>query len=365
MRMSVSRNLLITLLSSAFLWLLPAACSEKSPDPEPQPEALKLKAADLSFLPEIEDAGIVFYNLTGQEEDMLTTLKNAGMNTVRIRLWHTPAGGRSGYGEVKAFAEKVRNKGLKVWLTVYYSDTWADPGHQQTPEAWQNLDLAALTDSVYRYTAGIINGIKPDYIQIGNEINAGMLWPTGKYTNLVNLKALLASGVKAVRDHDKNCKIMLHIAGPDQAEWLFSNLQSIDYDITAVSYYPFWHGKDLTTLGPALKNLNTRFLKPVVIAETAYPFTLGWNDWTNNIIGSNDQIHPDYPASEAGQLAFMKEISRISFSANGLAGFCYWGAEWVAFKGPQASNGSSWENMALYDFSNKALPAIEAFGTDQ
>jgi arabinogalactan endo-1,4-beta-galactosidase len=336
-------------------------CEGKSPGPEPLPEKFILKAADLSFLPEIEDAGIVFYNRGDQAEDMLTTLKYSGMNTVRIRLWKDPVNGRSGFAEVKSFAEKVRAKGLKVYLTVHYSDTWADPGSQTVPEAWKNLGYNVLKDSLYNYTAQIVRAIKPDYIQIGNEINNGLLWPQGKSIYLSNFLGLLNAGSKAVRENDPACKIMVHYAGVNKAEAFFSSLDTLDYDIIGLSYYPIWHGKSLSLLETTLDSLGRKFNRQVFVAETSYPFSFGWNDWTNNIIGDESQIIDGYPATPEGQKAFTNEIKRISTATERSVGFAYWGGEWVAFKGPQASNGSSWENQAFYDFELKALPVIEVF----
>jgi arabinogalactan endo-1,4-beta-galactosidase len=42
-------------------------------------------------------------------------------------------------------------------------------------------------------------------------------------------------------------------------------------------------------------------------------------------------------------------------------GFCYWAPDAVAFKGPQATDGSVWENVAVFDFENAVLPVIEVF----
>jgi len=347
-----------------FVPLMFSFCAEKKENPDPKPAKEVIRAADLSFLPEMEDDGIVFYNRSGVAEDMLLTLKNAGMNTVRIRLWHTPASSRSGFAEVQALAERAHGLGLSVWITVHYSDTWADPGQQQTPSAWQELGVQTLADSVYNYTARIVEAIKPEYIQIGNEINAGMLWPTGRVSSMTNLKALLTAGSKAVRDKSPGTRIMLHLAGTGNVSWLFGQLQSVDYDISAVSYYPFWHGKDLSVLENSLQSLAGDYLKPVVIAETAYPFSLQWNDWTNNVIGLQDQLTPEYPATPEGQRSFMMEIRRISTAMDRLTGFAYWGADWVASKGPQAANGSSWENMAVYDFSFRALPVSDCFAEE-
>ena len=101
--------------------------------------------------------------------------------------------------------------------------------------------------------------------------------------------------------------------------------------------------------------------KKVLVAETSYPFTFGWNDWTNNVIGLANQIHPNYAASPEGQKAFLLQIKNtVKNTPNGL-GFCYWGTEWIAFRGATSTNGSSWENQALWDFNHKALPAMACF----
>jgi arabinogalactan endo-1,4-beta-galactosidase len=99
----------------------------------------------------------------------------------------------------------------------------------------------------------------------------------------------------------------------------------------------------------------------VVIAETAYPFTLLWNDDTNNVVGETSQLVPGYPATPEGQLDFMIKIKEISTSFAEGFGFCYWGADFIAFKGPTATDGSDWENQAFYDFNNKALPVFNVF----
>jgi arabinogalactan endo-1,4-beta-galactosidase len=110
----------------------------------------------------------------------------------------------------------------------------------------------------------------------------------------------------------------------------------------------------MTTLGQT-------YNKKVLVAETSYPFTLGWNDWTNNVIGLTNQLHPNYPATPEGQRDFLQKIkTTVQNTPNGL-GFCYWGTEWIAFRGNQATNGSSWENQALWDFNRKLVPAATVF----
>lgn len=320
-----------------------------------------LRSCDLSYLPQIRANGVVCKNADGNIEDMLLTLKNAGMNTVRLRIWHTPTTSNSGFEEVKNLSAEIKSLGLKVWLTVHYSDTWADPGAQAKPKSWESATYQQLKDSVYNYTNRIMKEINPEFIQIGNEINNGLLFPDGSYTNLSQMSGLLASGIKAVRDNNKATKIILHYAGHEKAFDFFSLFNSLDYDIIGISYYPLWHGKDLLQLNSNINQLGNVLQKKVVLAETSYPFTFGWNDYTNNVIGSSDQILVQFSATPEGQKDYLLSIKNMLLNSPNAIGFSYWGGEWISFKGNIAKDGSSWENQALWDFNLKSLPALEAF----
>lgn len=359
----------LTLLSIFVLLVMQFACSSSDSPETPvvvDPPVVTddfIRAADISYLPEIENTGTVLYN-NGKAEDMLTTLKNSGCNTIRIRLWKNPADGHSGLTEVKALAARVKQSGLKVWLTVHYSDTWADPGVQTTPDEWKNLSFADLKTAVATYTSTIITEINPDIIQIGNEINSGLLWPQG---NLINQETqcidLLKTASATIRSKAPKTKIMIHYAGVKAADtdWFFGKVKSVDYDYIGLSYYPVWHGKDLAVVKSTIDALGSKFSKKVIIAETSYPFTLGYNDWTNNIVGSTDQLVSGYPATPDGQKSYMLAIKDLVKTSNSGIGFSYWGGEWISFKGDQAKNGSTFENQAFYDFSNKALPVLAVF----
>lgn len=343
-----------------------SGCKEDNNDgdtPKPEVRVLSIRAADISFLPEIEDAGTTFYDSTGTAKDVITILNENGCNTVRIRIWHTPVNDHSGIAEVVQLANRVREKNMKVWLDIHYSDTWADPGHQKKPAAWESLNTTDLTDSVYNYTRKVIQLIAPEYVQIGNEINTGFLWNNGSTNNQSDFILLLKSGIKAVRDNSPFTKIILHIAGYSSAIWFFDVIRSnsVDYDIIGISYYPAWHGKNLTELQNVLNSISKTNKKPYVIAETAYPFTLDYNDWTNNTIGLSEHLISGYPASESGQKNFLLKIKSIITTSDWGEGFCYWAPEWVAFKGQTATDGSSWENMTLFDFNNRALKGMVVF----
>lgn len=320
-----------------------------------------VRAADLSFLPEIESEGTLYY-ITGQIQDPVTTLKNSGVNCVRIRLWKNPANEHSGLQEVKTLAQRVRNAGMKVWLTVHYSDTWADPGNQDVPAAWSGLSFAQLKTAAETYTSQVIAEIDPDIYQIGNETNDGLLWPMGKLSVNEAQSVELFQAISAViRSESPNTKIMLHYAGISGAEWFFNKIASVDYDYIGLSFYPVWHGTSLTPLENLIETLGSAHNKKVLIAETAYPFTLGWDDWTNNIVGEEGQLIPGYPATPEGQKNFLNAIRNIIDDSQYGQGFAYWGGEWVAFRGPEATNGSAFENQALWDFMHMKLPVMDVF----
>jgi arabinogalactan endo-1,4-beta-galactosidase len=322
-----------------------------------------VSSVDISSWPMIKNHNPVFYNLQGEQEEFLNILQSNGVNTIRLRLWVDPATEHSGFDDVKAFSNQLKAMGLKTWITMHYSDTWADPGKQEIPDAWKDLDFESLKDRVYTYTRKVMLEIAPDYIQIGNEINSGMLLPAGDISNNQDqFLELLNAGVEAVRINDASAEIILHFAGTEGSDWFYGLVSDIDYDIIGISFYPKWHGKSLANLRNQLIALGTTFNKRLLIAETAYPFTLDWNDWTNNIVGLESQlILPQYPATPDGQQRFIREIRNIISGIDEGLGFSYWGAELIAWDGPESRNGSPWENQALFDFQNRALPVLQEF----
>ncbi|MCZ8168145.1 MAG: arabinogalactan endo-beta-1,4-galactanase [Flavobacterium sp.] len=348
----------------SLIFLFSCSNSEENANPTPTPEPTFYRATDASFIPLIESEGTVYKN-NGVAEDPIITLKNAGCNAIRIRLWHNPADGHSGFNEVKTFAQRIKQAGLKVWITVHYSDTWADPGHQTKPAAWQSMDFNSLKNAVISYTTQIVNEIQPDIIQIGNETNDGMLWPEGRLSTQENqYLQLVNAACGAVRSANPATKIMLHFAGLTGADWYFGKVAQVDYDYIGLSYYPIWHGKSLVDVQNKMNTLGNLHNKKVMLAETSYPFTLGFDDFTNNVVGLNNQLIPGFDATPNGQRGFFSAIKNMVNQSPVGIGFCYWGAEWVAFRGPTATNGSSWENQALWDFDQNALPAMSVFNAD-
>ncbi|PQJ20628.1 hypothetical protein BSU00_09975 [Tenacibaculum sp. SG-28] len=325
-----------------------------------------IRAVDISSYPEIAATGVPFYDRSGNQKEVLQILNEHGVNTIRLRLWVHPKNAHSGFDEVREFSKFVKSRGFKTWLSVHYSDTWADPGQQETPASWNQGSFEQVKDSVRLYTQKIVTALHPDYMQIGNEINSGFLHPYGhisaQYSQFI---ALMNAATAVVRENSSTTKIIVHYAGVEGASWFFEKVRSIDYDIIGLSYYPIWHGKSTLALQTEMQNLSSSFEKKIVVAETAYPFTLDWNDWTTNIVGLEDQlILPVYPATPNGQKNFIRQIKTITKNTDNGLGFCYWGGELVAWKGEQARDASPWENQALFDFNSKALPVLEVFNEE-
>jgi arabinogalactan endo-1,4-beta-galactosidase len=344
------------------------SCSNSSDTPDlDKGNTLTISAVDISGYPEISGHNPVFYDLSGQQKSFLNILKENGVNTIRLRLWVNPSNEHSGFDEVKKFSQTLKTEGFKTWLALHYSDTWADPGQQGTPSQWQGISFDNLKDSIYHYTDKVVKTMQPDFIQIGNEINSGLLHPHGHISNNnLQFKELMKRAIAAVRDNGDATGIMIHFAGLEGMEWFYDQVSDLDYDIIAISYYPVWHGKSLTNLKTKMQNISATHNKKIVIAETAYPFTLEWNDWTNNIVGLEDQlILPDFPATAEGQRDFIKQIKTLTGEVENSLGFCYWGAELIAWKGSQSTDASPWENQALFDFGNKALPVLREFDFKQ
>jgi arabinogalactan endo-1,4-beta-galactosidase len=345
---------------------------------------LSLLGADVSSLKKSEDRGGEYLECRCDddcsERPALAILADGGLNALRLRVWVDPADGYHDRDELLGMARRAKRRGLGVLVDLHYSDFWADPGRQMKPAAWVGYSTAELARAVYDHTFDVCSslvaqGTPPDIVQLGNELDSGMLWPDGHTwdpPNWQNLGDYLAAGASAIEACSPRTRIMLHLAnGGDNGlyRWWFDNIteQGVPFDIIGASFYPYWHG----SLGDLQRNLNdisARYGKDVVVVETAYPFTLGGVDAAPNLIGLPEQLAPGYAATPEGQAAFVRDllaIVRAVPNAHGLGAF-YWDATWTAVSGngwdpTEPTSGNSWENQALFDFEGKALPALSAF----
>jgi len=358
---------------------------------------------DVSTLEETERLGGKFYE-RGKPAPLLDILKRHGVTSVRLRLWNDPfdeKGETYGAGgcdieTVIRTARRVTENGMNWMLDFHYSDIWADPARQLTPKAWRSFTLEQLEKAVYEYTKKTLAHCKdealyPAYVQIGNEITNGLLWPVGKAeydkvsgdpVSYGNMTRLLKAGAAAARESG-NVKIILHLEkSGDNAryrQWFDAvTTAGIDYDIIGVSYYPHWHGT-MRALKYNLEDVSARYNKDVMVVETAYPFT---NEYYSDIPGVSlvisDKIKsplgspPPYPHSVEGQSLFLRDLVKMAKSVKRCKGLYYWEPGWLPLDGStwaaesarkyigeeHKAGGNEWANQCLFDYKGNLLPAI-------
>jgi arabinogalactan endo-1,4-beta-galactosidase len=335
---------------------------------------LSILGADVSSLQHALDLGAKYYDENGSQDDPLQILKDHGVNYIRLRVWVNPSNGYNNKFRVIQFAPSISSRNMKLLINLHYSDTWADPDHQAKPAAWAAHPFDQLQADVYDYTYDVCGslksaGVTPNMVQIGNEINSGMLLPDGSTSNWSNLAALLKQGYNAVKACSPSIQVMLHIANAGDKtgvlQW-FENAKShgVEWDVTGLSYYSYWHGTT-SAMTNTVKEMMSSYGKPVIIAETAYPFTLSENDDEKNVVHSESQLPLDYPVAPAGQASNLESVMDAARSG-GATGIFYWEPTWTAVKGngwdpANPDSGSQWENQALFDYDGRALPAMNEF----
>jgi arabinogalactan endo-1,4-beta-galactosidase len=337
---------------------------------------LSILGADISSLMKSEDNGGIYKYNDGTEADALQILNDSGLNYARLRVFVDPADGYHGKAEILEMALRLKSQGIKLLVDLHYSDNWADPGKQFKPAAWAGYDFEQLKQALYDHTYDVCTslvaqGTPPDMVQVGNEINSGMLWPDGDYNHFDNLAELLKAGYQAVKDCSSSTLVMLHIAeggDNDLARWWFGNItrREVPFDVIGISYYPFWHGS-LAQLQYNLNDISARYDKDVIVVETAYAFTDQEDDFLANI-AAPDMATPGYPFTPEGQQAMLRDIMSIVRAVqNGRGlGVFYWDATWTAVAGngwdsTDPGSGNAWENQALFDFNDRVLPALGEF----
>mgnify|MGYP005839194427 CR=1 FL=1 len=308
------------------------------------------KGADVTWLPQMEATGYQFYDTDGTKKDALQLLKDRGMNTVRLRVFVNPSddpqSGHCSKEETVAFATRAQKMGFRIMINFHYSDSWADPGNQNKPAAWKDLSFDNLANEVYNHTFDVMTAlqkanIKTEWVQVGNEIPGGMLWPDGSTNNWKQLGILLNKGYDAVKAVDQSIKVIVHLDEGDNIEkfrTFYDNAtaQKVKYDVIGLSYYPFWVKKDYTeTIANLEFNLNDlvkRYNKEVMVVEVG---------------GEDDKIENTKALLEAT----IKAVKNVP-NNKGL-GVLYWE--------PQGAKSWSKYNLSAWLPDGKPSPALDAF----
>jgi len=343
--------------------------------------AQKYLGGDISLLPSYEANNAVYKDKDGKNiDDVIAFMKEQGCNSMRVRLFvdpskapteHKKEGVVQDLNYVKALGKRIKASGLHFLLDFHYSDTWTDPGKHSTPDAWKNMTATELAEQMYTYTKECLEALKaddaqPDAIQVGNELNLGQLWNTGKTwptsptsQEMSNFISYINKAISACREACPQASIVFHVAmnyrgsnnvyNNDQAKNWVTVLKDkgVDYDIFGLSYYPYFHGP-MTELENLLTYLESNIPdKNIQLVEAGYPNAWYPSDATFDYTST-------YPATEEGQRKFTADLIAKLNTHQNVNGFYWWYPE---------ANGNyfadSWYNMGLWNNSNhRALKAL-------
>ncbi len=336
----------------AILFLFLSGCGKdetkpSTPNPPNPPAGFFAKGGDVSWITEMEAAGKKFYTVAGTETEGMALLKTLGANTIRLRVWVNPASAWNKADDVVVKAIRAKGLGLKIMINFHYSDDWADPGKQTKPAAWSTLNFNDLNAALSAHTIDILNrlktaGVSPDWVQVGNETNDGMLWPDGKAsTNMANYAQLVTAGNDAVKSVFPSAKVIVHVSnGWDNSlfRWNIGGLlaNSAKFDIVGMSLYPSFVAAGWASANQqCLANMNdmvSRYNKEVMVVEVGMPWEKG--------------------AESKSFLIDLISKTKSVGSGKGL-GVLYWE--------PQCYNNWKGYTLGAFDNSGKPTVALEAF----
>lgn len=300
------------------------------------------KGADVGWLSEMEYYKWAFYNDSGAKADCLQVLKDHRINSIRLRLWVNPTLNFSNEKDVLKMAQRAKNMGFRIMIDFHYSDTWADPGNQRKPSAWAGLPYSSLKSKVYSYTYDFMNklksaGVTPEWVQIGNETNNGMLWEDGKASSHMKQYAeLVTNGYNAVKAVSSSTLVIVHLSnGYDNSlyRWMFDGLKQngAKYDVIGMSLYPSpnnWSSLTSQCLAN-MKDMVARYGKKVMICE----------------------VGMDVSQASACK-AFITDIIAKTKSVNGGLGVFYWEPECYG----------TWYSYTKGAFDSKGKPTVALDG---
>lgn len=406
------------LLGAAVALLLSSSICHAEQEPTilvPEVENLSddfIMGADVSSLLAEEASGVVYYNFEGEEQDLLKTLSEAGVNYVRVRVWNDPydaegngyGGGNCDLDTAIAIGQRAAEYGMGLLVDFHYSDFWADPSKQQAPKAWEEMTVEEKEQAIYDYTAESIQkiqdaGVEIGMVQIGNETTNSFC---GEIT-VPKQYALMASAAQAVRDTDPGILIAVHYTNPEAEKYGYYaatlRVYGVDYDVFATSYYPYWHGT-LENLQEQLQAVIDKSGKKVMVAETSWAYTVEDTDGHGNSIGEQLTYDKRYPFTVQGQARALSDvISTVAALGDQAMGVFYWEPAWISVPGDTweekaalwEENGSGWassysaeydpedagvyyggsacDNQALFDAEGHPLESLKTFsyvrtGTD-
>ena len=340
-----------------------------------------IKGGDMSLLTYVEDHGGKYYD-HGTAGDCFKIMKANGVNTVRLRLYNDPGfegdpissqlpKGYQDENDILRLAKRAKAEGMQIVLTFHYSDFWTNGEEQNIPHQWKGLDYDGLKKAVHDYTAQFLEKMKaqntvPEYVALGNEVQAGLLYPFGACENPSQMCGLFNAGSNAVREVAPDSKVIIHLSGAgdrDMYNWFLGLLLDwqVDYDIIGSSYYPFWTGLYSQEVTEWAEYVTTRFNKDLLFMEVGY----GWTEKLQD--GGTPQISNNLPYTEMTKRAqkdFMLELSHNIKNVENqrVLGYLYWDPIYIDVPGIGWKLGEKnvVTNSTLFDFDGNALEVFDA-----
>lgn len=352
----MKRKVFISVISIAFILTVALNFCTSLFFPVSTRAATFANGADVSWLPQMEAKGYKFYDDYGVQKDCLQILKEHGINSIRLRVWVNPSNdpysGHCSKDEVVEMAKRCKNMGFRIMINFHYSDSWADPGKQYKPAAWANHSTNQLYTDIYNHTYDVLsalksNGVTPEWVQVGNETNNGMLWEDGMASkNMRNFAWMVNSGYDAVKAVFPETKVIVHLSNAydnNLFRWMFDGLKNngAKFDVIGMSLYPEVY--NWSTLNEqCLYNMNdmvSRYGKEIMICE----------------------VGMDNTAASAAKEMITDLLKKVAFLPGGKGlGVFYWEPQcynWANYgKGAWNTNGRPTIAMDAFLSNNSGLP---------
>ena len=287
------------------------------------------------------------YQDQGTPGDEPGILMKHGWKAFRLRVFVSPVreAPDNSLERTIPLARRIKSLGGLLCIDLHFSDTWADPQHQEIPVAWRGLHVDALEKRVETHAADVIRTLKnagamPDWVQIGNEITRGTLWPVAQlqfpgshrynppepYNESMqwdHLTRILKAGIRGVNSASGASRplILIHIdqgANWPVTRWFFDHLESagVDFDMIAESFYPEWHHGTLEGLRSTMIRCADRYGRDFLVAETGYD--------SSRVASNEDML---WPVTPGGRLQFIADLIGTVRNVPGGAGVMYWAPE--------------------------------------
>lgn len=297
--MKAIKNLLYTMAAGAAM-VFGASCTEDSPvtvwpeGSDNAPVAIErgtfAKGADVSWITELEYNGYTFMNQAGTQKELMQLLRDdCGVNAIRLRVFVNPENstdikGWCSIDDVIIKARRANALGLRVMIDFHFSDTWADPGKQGIPAAWEGMTIDETKAAMTEHVSAMMNGLKtygvePEWVQIGNETRTGMMWPLGDIDNGDNFTQMVNAGYDAVKAVFPEAIVIVHIDGGNQPRLYTRVFDKIEkegarYDMIGMSLYPeesTWQ-KDVDDCIANVRKVQSAYKKPVMLCEIGFDY---------------------------------------------------------------------------------------------